>query len=104
MIDLVLTMDDDGYPTEETERLIREFNGAAEDLLAAVKTVWHFPSFGWKEHEGESGRSHLYHISTGGWSGNETLISALHSNHIFWSLSWLQSQRGGHYIFEVSRP
>lgn len=38
-------------------------------------------------------------ISTFGWSDNETLISSLQKNFIFWSSCWEISKRGGHYTF-----
>ena len=40
-------------------------------------------------------------ISTGGWSGHETLIGALkrNKNH-WWMMYWRSSERGGHYVFE----
>lgn len=42
-----------------------------------------------------------WHYSTGGWSGNESLIYALLNNFLFksaWYYSW---QRGGHYVFRI---
>jgi len=40
-----------------------------------------------------------YH--TGGWSGNEDVIDALHRNILFWPLFWQKSTRGGHYYFKI---
>jgi hypothetical protein len=48
-------------------------------------------------------RGRRWSISTGGWSGNESLIEALQRNHIFWSLCWMKSERGGHFVFEVPK-
>ena len=39
-------------------------------------------------------------MSTGGWSGNEDIIEAMHRNAVMWNLCWVQSRRGGHYIFQ----
>ena len=44
---------------------------------------------------------HRYYISTAGWSGNETIIRAMQKNIMMWQLNWVQSRRGGHYIFEL---
>ena len=82
------------YPTEEDIKKIQEW--PAEDfhgLMAFVKSLWAFDSWGWSQ-EGD-----LYRISTGGWSGNEDIIGALKENTIFWLFYWQQSARGGHYIF-----
>jgi len=43
----------------------------------------------------------LYNISTGGWSGNESIIHEMQENSMMWHLNWVQSCRGGHYIFEL---
>lgn len=101
-----LEWDDDGYPTEEAERRVREFKGEVRDLLQIVRTGWHLPEWGWHEEDACDEDSldrpvHRYQISTAGWSGNESLIAAMKANRIFWMMGWVQSRRGGHYIFEV---
>lgn len=106
MIDLLSTMDDEHYPTEETERIIREYHGPVDELLAAVKTVWAYADSGYWD-EGDAldfldRPVHRYHVSTAGWSGNESLLDALEDNRGFWMFFWFQSQRGGHYIFETN--
>ena len=40
-----------------------------------------------------------YH--TGGWSGNEDVISALERNSLFFALYWKKSEVGGHYFFRI---
>ena len=42
-------------------------------------------------------------FATGGWSGNESVISALRENHLAWALTWRLSTRGGLHIFEYPR-
>ncbi len=42
-----------------------------------------------------------YTISTYGWSGNELIIAALQDRLYFWDSCWVQSRRGGHYIFQI---
>jgi len=66
-----------------------------------VHSLWHWPDWGWKELATDDRTT--YDISTGGWSGNEELIGAMRENFMFWSMCWVSSRRGGHYIFEV-RP
>ena len=42
------------------------------------------------------------YISTAGWSGNESIIYAMQNNKsMLWNLTWVQSRRGGHHIFEL---
>ena len=103
MIALKSTMDEDGYPTEETERLVREFEGDARELLASLREVWMHPTY-WDEEEGVDILDrpvHRYHVSTAGWSGNESLIDALRDNWIFWMRFWIEERVGGHFIFEI---
>ena len=93
-------MDSDGYPLEETLTKIEQWDvsgdGKCKELLDFVETVWWMPSWGWKEDDGH------YSISTGGGSGDEDLITALQKNFLFWSLCWQASERGGHFLFELS--
>ena len=103
MIDLKSTMDEDGYPTEETERLVREFEGDARELLASLREVWMYPTY-WDEEDGVDILDrpvHRYHVSTAGWSGNESLIEALRNHWIFWMRFWVEERAGGHFIFEI---
>lgn len=39
-------------------------------------------------------------ISTGGWSGNEDILSALQDNIGFWTRYWCEVHRGGLFIFK----
>lgn len=82
------------YPTEQELQIIKDWgSGDLHGLMQFIKPMWAFGSWGWSQ-DGE-----IYRISTGGWSGNEDIIAALHSNEIWWMMFWSQSQRGGHYIF-----
>jgi hypothetical protein len=90
--------DEDGYPTEDTLSAIEKWNcvgrQAKLDLLEYVRKAWRYPDYFSIEDDD-------YHISTAGWSGNEDLIRAMRDNFLFWGMCWVQSRRGGHYIFEV---
>lgn len=104
-------IDDDGYPTEAALELIEKWHWSdCDGLLDFIKDIWHLASWGWSEinaqdlavddddYDKEGGT--LFFISTGGWSGNESIITALKQNTMPWHLTWVQSRRGGHYIFK----
>lgn len=89
---------DDGYPTEEYLEHIRLMDGVMifEDpwrFVDVIKEGWAYPDYIW-----EQGK-YLY-ISTGGWSGNEDIIDALHHS-MFWWVFFFNHRRGGHYTFEM---
>lgn len=87
-------IDDDGYPTEDALKIIELWPFDSPGWFDFIRDHWHFASWGWSKVGSE------YHISTGGWSGNESIIAAMQRNWILWSVCWVQSNRGGHYIFE----
>ena len=107
------TFDADGYPTDATLETIRTWDvSTASDAIAAMDYVgraWHWRDWGWEKETGwrpDSGptisasRSETrYLIHTGGWSGNESLISALQDNMMLQMLGWWSSRRGGHYEY-----
>lgn len=71
------------------------------DFMTYVQSVGHYwPSalFGWQK------RGRTYHVSTGGWSGNESILSAMEENWTFWAVCWQQTKRGGHYVFKLPDP
>jgi hypothetical protein len=89
-------LDEDGYPTDEAlQRVIAWPYADTRGLIEFVRGIWNWPQF--MTEEGDK-----LHMSTGGWSGNESIIHALERN-VFWLLCWEQSRRGGHYIFDLSR-
>lgn len=94
------------YPTEEDEEKITkwqvaangwEFAHKAHELMEFVLSKWWRPEWGWRRSGGR------YWISTGGWSGNESLITAMERNFIFWSMCWQTHRVGGHYTFKVGK-
>lgn len=97
-------LDSEGYPTDEALQKISNYpiksNEDVLALLALVKEIWWMPDWGWTEKRKYRGKIN-FHISTGGWSGNESLIYAMKDNLRFWAFHWKQSRAGGHYIFEV---
>lgn len=91
--------DEDGYPTQEILAVIQGWQwGDAEGCFDFVRELWQYPHL-WRE--SNDGENRLFKISTGGWSGNESLISAMERNQMIWVLTWVSSRRGGHYEFEI---
>lgn len=100
--------DDDGYPTDE----LLEFISALEipfskkdviDLLDLVKDMWSYPERANQKvvsHWGEPYRK--YTFSTGGWSGNESLIDAVLEIDFFKSLYLKKWEAGGYYEFMIA--
>jgi hypothetical protein len=100
-------MDRDGYPDDQELDRIRAW--PAEDphgLLEFIRSLWRYPEFVRVSYPhglpADLGRPR-YHLSTGGWSGNESIIGALEANQVFWSMCWFSSQRGGHYEFDLPK-
>jgi hypothetical protein len=84
----------DPYPTEEELKTVKEWPYTdIPGLFEYIHGLWMYDY--WKQ------RGNIISISTGGWSGNEDLIHALQDNFMVWSLAWVSSRRGGHYVFEV---
>jgi hypothetical protein len=89
--------DADGYPTDHELQLIRDWSSDWSDLLTFVRGCWWAAEWGWDDKD--DGAEHLWRISTGGWSGNETIIAALQQNEPFWATCWQSTRVGGHYEF-----
>ena len=99
-------IDEDGYPTDYCLKLIEDWHWSDnKGWFDFIKYCWYQKQWGWSEKKDTDVFSdkqvHSYHISTGGWSGNESIIGAMQSNQMMWSLNWVQSNRGGHYIFHL---
>ena len=74
-------------------------------FFALLASLWWMPDWGWHEYDGiEDGQPiRVFHLSTGGWSGNESLIDAFSRNFIVWSQTFSVHKRGGHYEFRIPR-
>lgn len=99
--------DADGYPTEETLEAIRSAAGPNEALDLA-RAAWHWPKMVSEELSAAelelvspsySPGGRYVRFATGGWSGNESVISALKTN-IMGAFSWRLSASGGLHIFK----
>lgn len=96
-------LDEDGYPTEEALALIEKWSYEdPKGWFNFIKSIWWMRDWGWRESAlSEDDTVLCYNVSTGGWSGNESIISAMQQNRIMWSTTWVSSRRGGHYVFEL---
>ena len=93
------------YPTDEDLERIQTWafdaHDSFEQFMAYVKSIgtyWPSEVFGWVV------GSRTYHVSTGGWSGNEEILEAMRRNYLFWAVCWREHRRGGHYIFTLPDP
>ena len=95
-----VTLDVDGYPTEEFLEYIRGFtmDDNLNEYLAVLQAGWWQNEWGFV-YEGQN--REILHLHTGGWSGNEDTISVL-QNTMFWGMYWEESRRGGHYTFTLT--
>ena len=99
-------LDEEGYPTEEALDMIASWNHKdIQGWFDFIRSLWALTE--WKTEEVSVGYGDRmvtrYTFGTGGWSGNEDLIGAMMRNKVVWLVTWVQSRRGGHYIFEDPR-
>jgi len=89
--------DTDGYPTDEELGQIITFGKDAEATLHVLSSIW------WNADRQMvvkyKKKTIDLELHTGGWSGNEEIISYLQKT-IFWMLYWDSTHRGGHYYFK----
>ena len=93
-----LITDDGGYPTDHALEVVSNFTGTPHELIDFIKKLWHWDDFvrvrsPWR------GDIEVEFV-TGGWSGNEDIISAL-GNTFFSFRFWESSHRGGKHVYRV---
>ena len=92
--------DEDGYPNETALKMVEEWPWHDwEGWFRFIQSIWYMSDWGWSEVEQSKG-IRTYHVSTAGWSGNEEIVRAMQKNDLLWENHWVESRRGGHYIFE----
>lgn len=101
----------EGYPTGRTCTVLRKW--PSEDALGALKfmqAAWNYDDYVTNTLKPEEAKivgaddGDLYfRFATGGWSGNEELISAFEYNRLCWAFTWCASVRGGLHIFRVTK-
>jgi hypothetical protein len=102
-----VALDADGYPTEETLKRLAGFeitqSAEALDYLAGTWNQFYgslrveLMDSEKADVNAEDDERYL-RLATGGWSGNEELLSAFRGS-LGWHLTWVLSARGGLYIF-----
>jgi hypothetical protein len=107
-------MDSDGYPTEETLRRIREWSmKTPADFIAVMDfagRAWNHHYGSWRiarvlsQSVGEPKESDRYTFSTGGWSGNESVVDAIEHNRMLQMIGAYSWRRGGHYEYRFDAP
>ena len=103
--------DSDGYPDEEDLDHIKQWEPCTTEgllsLFRFIQGLWwpddHYFIIDKRISKDRISKARYRRvvIHTVGWSGNESLMSALQDNWIAWTLTWEQSNRGGHYILHV---
>lgn len=86
-------MSEDEYPTDEEIRRIEDWPmGDPRGMVEYVESVWsHFYGKMWRT-------PRRVKFATGGWSGNEDIIGALHRN--IWGMCyWVKTERGGYHEY-----
>jgi len=94
-------LDENGYPDEASLKAIEEWDilkQGVQGLLDLIEENTNHPDFSFSI-TGKKVLRFEYH--TGGWSGNEDVISALRRNILFFAVFWQKSTRGGHYYFKI---
>lgn len=102
-------IDDDGYPTEAALKRIREWEWKEDGFFGLadfVVSLWHFDDWATYRPMAKDEDGHEYRelrLATAGWSGNESIIAALHQNMMFAMLCWQSSHRGGLHIYHIRK-
>lgn len=109
------------YPSEESLEVIKSWDlidasyKKVHALLDFVQALWEYPDrFYWykslyrkpyklmkSDGTPDKTKYRKLYLSTGGWSGNESIIRSLQENPLFWALYWEKSTVGGHYWFVI---
>lgn len=103
------TFDRDGYPTDETLETIKAWPLESitdfEAVMDFVGRAWNYPDCWIKTRDFvdiDTGTAHpvvRYVFSTAGWSGNESLVSAIEGNQMLQMIGAYSWKRGGHYEY-----
>jgi len=99
-------MDSEGYPEDTELELIEKWEWMDTfGLIEYVKQRWAYADWGIKEKWAKNSHKDyvlLLELHTAGWSGNESIISALEKNWMFMSVCHKKWLTGGHFYFEIN--
>ena len=107
------TFDKDGYPTDETLERIRTWDiktmRDAAEAMDFAGSAWSYPDRWecierWEDPDWPSHPKRVCRFSTGGWSGNESIVDAIEGNQMLQMLGAWSWQRGGHYEYRFPLP
>lgn len=102
--------DENGYPTQEALDYIQDFPFDAarlEEILDFAGTLWHWPDYWVKtsdcfDDNSYGGKPYIrYVFHTGGWSGNEDVVTAMEENMLIKMMAPYSWSRGGHYEYRI---
>ncbi len=101
-------VDDDGYPTDATLDRVKSWPctsmQACLEAMDYVGRAWYYPDY-WDRKDGMPAdylpnyTETRYTFSTGGWSGNESLVGAIEENFRLQAMGAYSWRRGGHYEY-----
>jgi len=94
-------LDENNYPDEASLKAIKEWDILTQGVQGLLDLVEENTNWADRQIQQTGKRVIHYAYHTGGWSGNEDVIDALHHNFLFWSMFWEKSTRGGHYYFRI---
>lgn len=94
-------IDQHEYPTEWGIAQLREFRGTPQQFVDLVMRMWWQPTPIHIEHTNADGEAIIVvRMATGGWSGNEELISEI-DRTFFSFFYWQFSRRGGLHVYHI---
>ena len=96
-------LDENNYPDEASLEQIENYDVLTRDVEGLLTLIEDNTNWADRQTHRQGKNVIDYRYNTGGWSGNEDVIDALHHNFIFWSMFWRQSNAGGHYKFKIDK-
>ena len=96
-------LDENNYPDEASLQAIKEWDILKQGIDGLLDLIEENTNWADRQIHIRGKKVLYFEYHTGGWSGNEDVISALCQNFLFWSMFWVKSTRGGHYYFKIKR-